>query len=67
MSGICVNKEWILSLIFILKTVKHNIEGIEILTYDLDKASILLNSINSIQNIIQSLEKIKNNPERYSC
>lgn len=68
MSGIvAVSMNWVKSLIHILKTVKYNIEGVEINTFDLDKATILLNSINNIQNIVASLEKIQNNPDRYSC
>jgi hypothetical protein len=61
-----VSLDWIKSIIHILKTTKYNIEGVEIETFDLGKATILLNSISNIQSVVQSLEKIKNDPEKYS-
>jgi hypothetical protein len=67
MSRVAVSMDWVKCLIHILKTVKYNIEGVEINTFDVDKATILLNSINNIQNVVTSLEKIQNNPDRYSC
>lgn len=65
-AAVSVSLDWIKSLIHILKTTNYNIQGVEIETFDLGKATILLNSISNIQSIIESLEKIKNNPEKYS-
>lgn len=62
---VIVDLSWIKSLYNALQNAKTNVWNVEINTYDLGKADTLQMSIQQIDIILQSLNKVVSNPKKY--
>lgn len=62
---IVVNLAWITSMYNHLRVAKSNVWNVEINTYDLGKADALQASMRQIDDVMQSLNKVIINPEKY--
>lgn len=62
---IAVNLAWITSMYNHLRVAKSNVWNVELTTYDLGKADALQTSMRQIDEVLQSLNKVVSNPEKY--
>jgi len=62
---VVVDLSWIKSIYNALHIAKTNVWNVELNTYDLDKADTLQMSIQQIDLILQSLNKVVSNPKKY--
>jgi hypothetical protein len=60
-----LNIEYIVSLKQYIKGIIWNLHLIELREYDINKASFILDQMQKLQNILQSLRKITNDIEKY--
>jgi len=61
-----VSLSWIEDIRKRLLQIVHDVHGVEIMTTNLQASDILLNNINSINQILNSLNKVVTQPERYA-
>jgi hypothetical protein len=61
-----VSLSWIEDIRKRLSQIVHDIHGVEMMTTNLQASDILLNNINSINQILNSLNKVVTQPERYA-
>ena len=60
-----LNIEYIVSLKQHIKGIIWNLHLIELREYDINKARFILDQMQKLQNILQSLRKITNDIEKY--
>jgi hypothetical protein len=60
-----LNIDYIVSLKQHIKGIIWNLHLIELGEYDINRASFLLNQMQKLQDILQSLRKITNDTEKY--
>lgn len=65
MSHVVLSLNYINRLKVFLDSIQQEIRALELVEYDLGKASVLERQIQRLQNVYQGLQDLTNNPQKY--
>lgn len=65
MSHVVLSLNYINRLKVFIESIQQEIRSLELVEYDLGKASVLENQIQRLQSVYQGLHDITNNPQKY--